>query len=312
MLIGPTGSGKTLFAQTLAKILNVPFIIADATTLTESGYVGDDAESVLERLLMAADYDLEAAQHGIVYIDEIDKKAKRFDTNSNARDVSGEGVQQALLRLIEGSSVKLKMPNNKKISEDHVEFNTKNVLFIVSGAFVGLEDIVQKRQVGSTTIGFGAEVSRKAESITNNLNSQDIINFGIIPELMGRLPIIAVLEKLTEEQMIEVLCSVKNNLVAQYVELLRVDGIELVVSKQYLVDVAKISIKQDLGARALRQIVENSLISVMYRAPELHKSGVVKIEFNKYPVANTKPLLTFEGGKTESDTEYKLYRGIDE
>lgn len=312
MLIGPTGSGKTLFAKTLSKILDVPFVIADATTLTESGYVGDDAESILERLLAAAEYDVARAQQGIIYIDEIDKKAKRFDSSSNARDVSGEGVQQALLRLIEGTKAKVKIPGSKKTQEETVELDTSHILFVVSGAFVGIEEIVQKRKSGSTKIGFVADVSKQKNNTSKHLTSQDVINFGIIPELMGRLPVIAVLEKLTVEEMVHVLAKVKNNLVDQYVELLSMDKIQLEIGEQYLSDVAEMSIKQDLGARALRQIMENSMISIMYRAPELQKTGVERIVLTKYPTQQYKPELVYSDGKTVTDTEYKLYRGIDE
>lgn len=312
MLIGPTGSGKTLFAKTLGKILNVPFVIADATTLTESGYVGDDAESILERLLVAADYDLSRAQQGIIYIDEIDKKARRFDNNSNARDVSGEGVQQALLRLIEGTKAKIKIPSGSKNQEETVEIDTSHILFVVSGAFVGIEEIVKKRKSGTSKIGFTASVNKDTVNVSNSLTSQDVINFGIIPELMGRLPVIAVLDKLTAEQMVQVLGNVKNNIVEQYVELLRLDNIELEIGEQYLIDVAEMSIKQDLGARALRQIMENSMISIMYRAPELQKTGVEKILLTKYPTQQYKPELVYNDGATVTDTEYKLYRGTDE
>ena len=312
MLIGPTGSGKTLFAKTLSKMLNVPFVIADATTLTESGYVGDDAESILERLLAAADYNIARAQQGIIYIDEIDKKARRFDSSSNARDVSGEGVQQALLRLIEGTIAKIKIPGGQKHQEETVEMDTSQILFVVSGAFVGIEEHVEKRKSGNSKIGFSANLTKQNANISRSLSSQDVIAFGIIPELMGRLPVIAVLDKLTVEEMVHVLGNVKNNLVEQYVELLRIDKIKLEIGEQYLTDVAKMSVTQNLGARALRQIMENSMISIMYRAPELQESGVEKILLTKYPTQQYKPELVYNDGKTVTDTEYKLYRGIDE
>lgn len=312
MLIGPTGSGKTLFAKTLSKMLNVPFVIADATTLTESGYVGDDAESILERLLAAADYNIARAQQGIIYIDEIDKKARRFDSSSNARDVSGEGVQQALLRLIEGTIAKIKIPGGQKHQEETVEMDTSQILFVVSGAFVGIEEHVEKRKSGNSKIGFSANLTKQNANISRSLSSQDVIAFGIIPELMGRLPVIAVLDKLTVEEMVHVLGNVKNNLVEQYVELLRIDKIKLEIGEQYLTDVAKMSVAQNLGARALRQIMENSMISIMYRAPELQESGVEKILLTKYPTQQYKPELVYNDGKTVTDTEYKLYRGIDE
>jgi len=315
MLVGPTGSGKTLFAKTLARILNVPFVIADATSLTESGYVGDDVESVVERLLAESDYDLERAQKGIIYIDEIDKKAKRFESSSSARDVSGEGVQQALLRLIEGSNIKLKIPNSKKYQEEVVDFNTDNVLFIVSGAFVGLDKVIDNRLSKNSSIGFSATVkktSEKQDNFSEKITSQDIINYGIIPELMGRLPVICVLNKLTQEEMINVLSEVKNSLLAQYTELFKLDNIEIVFEKQYLIDCSKLASNENLGARGLRQIVENSLTSLMFRSPNLHELGVTKIIMNKYPTVTDLPQLVFEDGSTKPDTEYKTYRGINE
>lgn len=311
LMIGPTGSGKTLFAKTLSKILNVPFAIVDSTSLTESGYVGDDVESVLERLLSSADYDLESAQRGIVYIDEIDKKAKRSESNSNARDVSGEGVQQALLRMIEGSVVKVKIPSQKKLSDDVVDFDTNGVLFIVSGAFVGLDKVIKSRQSGSSKIGFHATVDSDNNLQNLNVVTQDLINYGLIPELMGRLPVICVLDELNEQQMIYVLRDVKNSLVSQYSALFKMDNIELILSDEFLLDVSKLSLKEKLGARSLRQILENCLNSLMFRAPDLHKKGVVKIQLDKYPTAKNKPLLIFKDGTEKIDTQYK-HRGINE
>lgn len=312
LLIGSTGSGKTLFAKTLARKLCVPFAIADATTLTEAGYVGEDVESVLERLLVQADFDLEQAQKGIVYIDEIDKKSRKSESNVNSRDVSGEGVQQALLRLIEGTTTKVKMASGKKYSEDYVEFDTSNVLFILGGAFVGLEKIVEQRLRRRNAIGFGASIVTEQDRthILQQVSPSDLVEFGIIPELIGRLPIVGVLDTLSEQQLLQVLTSVKNNILEQGQQLLKYDGIELMVSDDYLSTAAGIAVQRKLGARALKTIIEQSLISIMFRAPELRKSGVTQIKFDKYPVsAADLPVLLYDDGRTEPDTHYKLYRG---
>lgn len=314
LLVGPTGTGKTLFAKTLAKKLNVPFAIADATTLTEAGYVGEDVESVIERLLTLADYDVEAAQRGIVYIDEVDKKARRSESNVATRDVSGEGVQQALLRLIEGTSIKVKLGNSKKYSDDYIEFDTSNVMFILGGAFVGIEKVIEKRLKKSSSIGFGATVldeSSKNNLLTNVL-PEDVIEYGLIPELVGRLPILISLENLTEDQLKSVL-SVKNNPVDQVKALLSIDKIDVEFNDKFYSDVAKIAIKQKLGARSVKSIVEYSVMNIMFRAPELQKTGVVKVVFDNYPISLEKaPTLIFSDGTTQQDTEYKIYRGINE
>jgi ATP-dependent Clp protease ATP-binding subunit ClpX len=234
LLVGPTGTGKTLFAKTLAKKLNVPFAIADATTLTEAGYVGEDVESVIERLLSLADYDIELAQRGIVYIDEVDKKARRSETNVATRDVSGEGVQQALLRLIEGTTIKVKLGNSKKYTDDFVEFDTSNVLFILGGAFVGIEKVIEKRLKKSSSIGFGATVldGDSKNKLLASLLPEDIIDYGLIPELVGRLPILVSLENLTEAQLRQVL-TVQNNSIDQVKALLDIDKIELVFEDKF-------------------------------------------------------------------------------
>lgn len=314
LLVGPTGTGKTLFAKTLAKKLNVPFAIADATTLTEAGYVGDDVESVIERLLTLADYDVELAQRGIVYIDEVDKKARRSESNVATRDVSGEGVQQALLRLIEGTNIKVKLGNSKKFSDDYIEFDTSNVLFILGGAFVGVEKTIEKRLKKSSTIGFNATVidADAKNGLLSKLLPEDVIDYGLIPELVGRLPILISLENLTEEQLKQVL-SVKNNSVDQVKTLLAIDKLELEFTEKFYSDVAKIAIKQKLGARSVKSIVEYSVMNIMYRAPELQKSGVVKVVFDNYPISLDRlPSLVYGDGKTVLDTEYKIYRGINE
>jgi len=315
LLIGPTGTGKTLFAKTLAKKLNVPFAIADATTLTEAGYVGEDVESVLERLLTIADFDIDLAQKGIVYIDEIDKKARRSESNAATRDVSGEGVQQALLRLIEGTTTKVKISTGKKYADDYIDFNTTNVLFIVGGAFVGIEKNIERRLRKSSTIGFGAKVITEAEkqNLLRSVSAEDLIDYGLIPELLGRLPIIAPLDNLTEDQLVYVMTSVKNSVLTQNQKLLEMDNLKLSFGNEFIRSAATLAIKRKLGARALKGVVEEPLINIMYRAPELKKQGVVEIMFDKYPVSNSHaPILKYEDGKTEIDTQYKTYRGINE
>ena len=314
LLVGPTGTGKTLFAKTLAKKLNVPFAIADATTLTEAGYVGDDVESVIERLLTLANYDIDLAQRGIVYIDDVDKKARRSESNVATRDVSGEGVQQALLRLVEGTVIKVKLGNGKKYSEDFIEFDTANVLFILGGAFVGIEKTIERRLKKSSTIGFNATVIDAAakNNLLSKLVPEDIIDYGLIPELVGRLPILISLENLTESQLRQVL-SVKNNSVDQVKTLLAIDKIELEFTEKFYSDVAKIAIKQKLGARSVKSIVEYSVMNIMYRAPELQKSGVTRVVFDNYPISLDKvPTLVYGDGNTHTDTEYKIYRGLNE
>lgn len=315
LLVGPTGSGKTLFAKTLAKTLGVPFAIADATTLTEAGYVGEDVESVIERLLSLADYDVDLAQRGIVYIDEVDKKARRSETNVATRDVSGEGVQQALLRLIEGTVTKVKVSNGKKYAEEYIEFDTSNVLFILGGAFVGIEKLIEKRLKKKSSIGFGSTVVDKAnkEKLLKNITTEDIVEYGLIPELVGRLPIIAALDKLSEDQLVYVMTSVKNSIISQVKKLISVDNIELEFGDEYFKSVAKISSTQNLGARSIKSLIEYSVTSIMYRAPDLQKNNVVKIIFDNYPIAkDVKPKLVFADGSIVEDTEYKTYRGINE
>jgi len=314
LLVGPTGTGKTLFAKTLAKKLNVPFAIADATTLTEAGYVGDDVESVIERLLTLADYDVDLAQRGIVYIDEVDKKARRSESNVATRDVSGEGVQQALLRLVEGTNIKVKLGNSKKFADDYIEFDTSNVLFILGGAFVGVEKTIEKRLKKSSTIGFNATVidADAKNGLLSKLLPEDVIDYGLIPELVGRLPILISLENLTEAQLKQVL-SVKNNSVDQVKTLLAIDKLELEFTEKFYSDVAKIAIKQKLGARSVKSIVEYSVMNIMYRAPELQKSGVTKVVFDNYPISLDKvPTLVYSDGHTHTDKEYKIYRGLNE
>ena len=304
-----------MFAKTIANKLEVPFAIADATTLTEAGYVGEDVESVLERLLSVAEHDLDLAQKGIVFIDEIDKKARRSESNTSTRDVSGEGVQQALLRLIEGSCVKIKLGNRQRGSEEYVDFDTSNVLFIVGGAFVGLDKIVEKRLRKVSQIGFGSKIVSDVDrvKILQEVDAEDIINYGLIPELVGRVPILGTLDPLEEEQLRQILTGVKNSITEQYIELLAMDDIELILEESYLDEVARLAAKKKLGARGLKNIIELTLLNIMYRAPDLQNNGVTKVTFNKYPVSKESyPLLTKKDNSCIMDSNYKLYRGIDE
>ena len=311
LMVGPTGSGKTLFAKTLAKKLNVPFAIADATTLTEAGYVGDDVESVLERLLVVADYDIEKAQRGIIYIDEIDKKTRKSESSTTTRDVSGEGVQQALLRLVEGTVTKVKLGMaSKKFSEDTAEFDTSNVLFIVGGAFVGIEEFITKRIKNKTGVGFTGNVVSKEETntILKSLQPDDVVKYGLIPELVGRLPIITTLDNLSEEQLVEIMQNIKNSIVDQVKELMIYNEIELEFSTDYFKDVASRATKTGMGARAVKSIVENSLFYLMYNAPELQEDNVVKVIFDKYPSRIDKPMAVYASGESKHLEDYRFFR----
>ena len=311
LMIGPTGSGKTLFAKTLAKKLGVPFAIADATTLTEAGYVGDDVESVLERLLVVADYDIELAQQGIIYIDEIDKKTRKSESSTTTRDVSGEGVQQALLRLIEGTVTKVKLGMaSKKFSEDTAEFDTSNVLFIVGGAFVGIEEFISKRIKNKTGIGFTGNVMSKDQSntILKSLQPDDVVKYGLIPELVGRLPIITTLDNLSEDQLVEIMQNIKNSVIDQVKELMLYNNIELEFSLNYYKDVACRASSTGMGARAVKSIVENSLFYLMYNAPELQNDNVVKVIFDKYPSRIEKPIAVYTTGESKPLEDYRFFR----